>query len=846
MKSKKMFTLLSLAILLSFQVMGQPTKSDFSRSKNQVLLKRQQITKSKVDRRLLQMADDKSTENLNRGIAKKLDYFNPLSNNGKVKIKVILDQNFSESLGNELNKSGFEKSAAGGRVIVGAIPIKNLKLLESIDGIHKVKPVIDRGATLDVGVVDAEGDSAMFTNVLKEQSLTNGSGVKIGVISNSFNNLNGQQASVIAGDLPGPGNPNGFTTPIDIINDFPSFGGLTDEGRGMAELIHDVAPGAEIAFNNLETVSDANFAQAIDQLVAAGCDIIVDDLTVFVLPFFQDGLTSRAIDAATTSGVAYFSSAGNTGRTGVYESIGYNTTDIGVGIPVFDFDPDPNNENGFLSFEITAQSSINLTLQWDEPWFSLCDNCGGAQNELDFAFYLNGQFVDLLPADAIGGDAINRLTASFSGLNAGDTAVFSVVITQLVANQTTPGRLKLRNASQNARILSNIPFNLSPTSLGHKTAEGCIAVGAANFLNTPAFSTLPTAVVGFDGASFGATRTSVGGAPILFDNQGQRIPEVVREVPAFVGPDGSQTSFFGRVFSDSPFPRFSGTSASAPTVAAAAALLLQASGKTYSPAQIRDVLEQTSLDMDDPYNNGLQISPNDPLFATGYDFTTGFGFVRPLDAFNIVINDVGSEVIELDEVCSENPSSERRWKFTNPNGFALEVDINSSRNIRLPGETSFGSSSRTYNVPPGESFISTDLSSFSTSTFLSVTYRPVGSFGIGRISRSVRGSVNGCSQYARQGITNNNFTSSKQANIVYPNPSNDGKFFINIFSELNEDEALFRVFDISGREMKGTFVKPLSNGNNQIEIDLTSYAKGMYLLKINAHQLSESQRLLIE
>ena len=129
------------------------------------------------------------------------------------------------------------------------------------------------------------------------------------------------------------------------------------------------------------------------------------------------------------------------------------------------------------------------------------------------------------------------------------------------------------------------------------------------------------------------------------------------------------------------------------------------------------------------------------MFATGYDLATGFGYVQPLDAFEIVIVDVGSEAISLEELYSENPSAERRWQFHNPNGFAIEVDITSSRNIRLPGETTFGSSSRTYLVLPGESLIWTDIAWYSSSTFLSVTYEPVGAFGVGRISQRVGGSI---------------------------------------------------------------------------------------------------------
>ena len=77
--------------------------------------------------------------------------------------------------------------------------------------------------------------------------------------------------------------------------------------------------------------------------------------------------------------------------------------------------------------------------------------------------------------------------------------------------------------------------------------------------------------------------SSAGGTPILFDINGKRLKKpVVRIKPGVVGPDGGNTSFF---FAPYPFevpggtepdvfPNFFGTSASAPHVAAVAALML--------------------------------------------------------------------------------------------------------------------------------------------------------------------------------------------------------------------------------------------------------------------------------
>src|SRR6202023_2448560 len=91
-----------------------------------------------------------------------------------------------------------------------------------------------------------------------------------------------------------------------------------DEGRAMLQIVHDVAPGASLAFYTADN-GEADFAAGIGKLAAAvsaggaGARVIADDVGYFDEPFFQDGIVAQAIDAAEANGVAYFSSAGNDG-----------------------------------------------------------------------------------------------------------------------------------------------------------------------------------------------------------------------------------------------------------------------------------------------------------------------------------------------------------------------------------------------------------------------------------------------------------------------------------------------------------------------------------------------------
>src|SRR6185312_15500690 len=146
-----------------------------------------------------------------------------------------------------------------------------------------------------------------------------GAGVKVGVISNSYNTIAGNpaQTDVINGDLPGIGNAD-YSSPVEVLKEYP-YGQASDEGRAMLQIVHDVAPGAKLAFRT-GFVNASDFALGIKQLQEDSCNVIVDDITYITEPFYQDGVVAKAVDSAAAKGVAYFSAAGNYGNQS-YEGI---------------------------------------------------------------------------------------------------------------------------------------------------------------------------------------------------------------------------------------------------------------------------------------------------------------------------------------------------------------------------------------------------------------------------------------------------------------------------------------------------------------------------------------------
>jgi hypothetical protein len=136
-----------------------------------------------------------------------------------------------------------------------------------------------------------------------------GAGIKIGIISDSFDALGGAADDVAQGALP--------AGVVDLA-DVP----LTDEGRAMAQLIHTIAPGASIVFYsgdaNLSSTVDGSqsIALAVEALQAEGCNVIVDDLGAPDEPDVGSSL-ENAINDAVASGVVYVTAAGNDRLNGI-------------------------------------------------------------------------------------------------------------------------------------------------------------------------------------------------------------------------------------------------------------------------------------------------------------------------------------------------------------------------------------------------------------------------------------------------------------------------------------------------------------------------------------------------
>jgi hypothetical protein len=202
----------------------------------------------------------------------------------------------------ELISLGARNTAVAARMVSAQLPIAAIPQLEGVATLQFARPAY---RTTNVGTVTSQGDHVLRSDLARGTFGVDGSGVLVGVLSDSFNCLFGAPGDVASGDLPAGG--------VTVLQEDPGCSSGTDEGRAMLQIVHDVAPGANLAFATAST-GQAGLANNIRALRNAGAEVIVDDALYLAEPMFQDGVVAQAVDEVVGSGVAYFSSAGNNGR----------------------------------------------------------------------------------------------------------------------------------------------------------------------------------------------------------------------------------------------------------------------------------------------------------------------------------------------------------------------------------------------------------------------------------------------------------------------------------------------------------------------------------------------------
>lgn len=346
-----------------------------------------------------------------------------------------------------------------------------------------------------------------------------GAGVTVGVIDLGFGGLANAQAS---GDLPANLIQRDYTG--------SGIGGGT-HGTDVAEIVHDMAPGAQLFIAKIGT--ETQLATAVNEMIAAGVDVIVHSVVWFMASFYDGtGVLCDIAATAEAGGIQWVNAVGNH-RLKHYLS---TFTDANGDLS-HEFSPTQSYNTVYAG----ANSRIVLYLNWDAY----------PQTTTDYDIYLyNG-------VPGAGGVVVASSTnRQRSGLNrfpypsemidyTATTAGTYYIVVRKYASSTPNVRFTIFSGAGDLGVQTTASSIVQPAD-----CSTVIGVGAATLTDVvPSYS------------SEGPTTSG-------------------RQKPEITGSTGVQTS---------QSTSFGGTSAATPHVGGAAALLIAAANPT-TPAQLRTLL----------------------------------------------------------------------------------------------------------------------------------------------------------------------------------------------------------------------------------------------------------------
>jgi hypothetical protein len=478
-------------------------------------------------------------------------------------------------------------------LVRAVVPFDRVDAVAALPWVAAIRPTFARA--LDAQIV-SEGVPLHKADVAVSRGIT-GATEKIGVISDGVTSL---AESVARGELP-----------ADVQVLAPGEG---DEGTAMLEIIHDMAPGAKLAFH---TVGEdlTSYVAAFHNLAAAGVTMISEDIAFDDEPAFQQGLGATTAERLAQHGIWVSSSAGNLGNRHAprVPAVGTGRTPDGVAGTFANCPSAPRNTVNLRGTDNTydvvvrAGGAILPTLQWSEPRAIFPTVGQGGFTDLNL-YLMTADGSDCLAAStavqANGvGDTIEQLL--FENTTAQNIPAKLVVDVAGTSSAVRPPVLDLR--WRTAAVTTVDPVDragsLNPDSnyLGFATSAGAVA---ANQSTDPAV--IPLEVFSAAGpVQVGSTTVCPPRRPAPCKGVSGGAFRTFR-APNWSAADGVSVSGVGG-FGSGVCPatnqgdcRFFGTSAAAPSAAGVAALVSQQFAGILPPVALNAVLSVLAVRRDDP------------------------------------------------------------------------------------------------------------------------------------------------------------------------------------------------------------------------------------------------------
>ncbi len=498
-------------------------------------------------------------------------------------------------------------------IITAAISPEDLAAVAALSSVNSLNEVVTpiKNQIGCSGATTSGGDAQLKADSARASFNIDGSGVKVGVLSDSYDKAQTPPTTaaqdISTGDLPGAANPCGQTTPITVLEDYSGSDSVDDEGRAMLQIVHDLAPGAQLGFATayLGLTSYADNIRSLRNTF--GANIIVDDVFYTQEPMFQDGPIAVAAQDVVNDGAMYFSSAGNSNNAitingtsqliASYETSAFRETtcptslsSLGNYNACHDFDPGTGTDNT-SRYTLSNGGYINLVLQWNQPWYGVTN---------DFDIFLLDDNGSILAQSTTTQSVYPSEGFTYSNTTGSSLNVHFVVAR---ANGTTSSpRFKyvlVRSSGISSvewSAANNTTDIFGPTIFGHASAQSVLSIAAISFQDSSEveyYSSHGYAARYYAPVSGTTPASALASAQILLK-------------PDFTATDGAKNTFFGSESGGSYY--FYGTSAAAPHAAAVAALIYQYgtnTGTTFTQSKMTQLIKRTSTTIDgNPKSSG--------------------------------------------------------------------------------------------------------------------------------------------------------------------------------------------------------------------------------------------------
>ena len=385
-----------------------------------------------------------------------------------------------------------------------------------------------------------------------------GQGVRVAIIDGGFQGYPAKLGS----DLPASVTVKNFA---DGQTD-AQVDGTSRHGTACAEIVHDMAPQAQLYLLKISTDIDLN--EAVDYAISQGVDVISTSLTfVNATPGDGSGRFAAMVQKARSAGILWTTAAGNYREThwsGAFtdgDGDGFHEYAPNVEVNVFG----PGNDTAFL---IPAGVVLSPSIRWDD-WTAVNQNY-----RLVLLRHNGSSYTIVATSDnPQSGQSGQRPTERINYVTSGAASVYGVAIQRMSSNRSVYLHLLTPNRELDRRTPSR--------SLGDLADVAAALTVAAVDVDVP--------FVREEYSSEGPTN-GPGGAP----NGGFLKPNLAAFANVSTASYGSRG--------------FNGTSAATPHVAGAAALVLSAYPSA-SPGEVQDYLQTLAI------NQG--VPGPDPQFGYG-------------------------------------------------------------------------------------------------------------------------------------------------------------------------------------------------------------------------------------